>query len=354
MYLGIEIGGTKLQLGVGDASRAAPVDLVRRDVDPSLGANGILQAIESAAGDLLTRHQCLGVGVGFGGPVDRASGRITKSHQIDGWDGFELARWCESVCGLPTTIANDCDAAALAEATLGAGKRHRIVFYITVGTGVGGGFVVDGRLYGSGRPAAAEIGHLRPGLQAERPDQTIESIASGWGIAAEARARLSGQVSPAFDMLHRTQGPEDPAALKRRFAEAVDANREYAADLMLRCESDPEQLTAKQIGEAAAEGNELAREVVDHACRALGWGVAQVTTLLAPEVIIIGGGVSLLGETIFLSALRNYAQQYSFPPLAHSYLIEPAALGELAVVQGALALAKMAEEGIDGPGGSER
>ena len=97
------------------------------------------------------------------------------------------------------------------------------------------------------------------------------------------------------------------------------------------------------LTQAAAEGNELAREVLGHAHEALGWAIAQTITLLAPEVVVVGGGVSLAGEQLFFAPLRKQVERYVFPPLAESYEIRPAELGELVVVQGALALAAAAE-----------
>ena len=111
---------------------------------------------------------------------------------------------------------------------------------------------------------------------------------------------------------------------------------EYIADLLQRAGGDAEQLTAKLVAQAAAEGNEIAREVLDHACQALGWAIAQVITLVAPEVVVVGGGVSLIGEQFFFAPLRAEVARYVFPPLAGSYRLVPAALGELAVVHGAL------------------
>ena len=140
-------------------------------------------------------HQIRRIGIGFGGPVDTSQGRVIKSHQIDGWDNFHLVDWCRETFGLPAVLGNDCDAATLAEARFGAGQGRRSVFYVTVGTGVGGGFVKDGRLLGAGRPAACEIGHLRPGLHADQADETVESLASGWGIAAAAQARIGGEIA---------------------------------------------------------------------------------------------------------------------------------------------------------------
>ena len=89
----------------------------------------------------------------------------------------------------------------------------------------------------------------------------------------------------------------------------------------------------------SGDGNQIARQVLDHACQALGWGIAQVITLIAPEVIVVGGGVSLIGEQFFFMPLRAEVARYVFPPLARSYKIVPAGLGELAVVHGAIALA---------------
>ena len=201
MFLGIEIGGTKLQLGVGDGQSAALQELTRVDIDPQHGAAGILHQIRELGGALVRAHRVTRVGFGFGGPVDTSQGRVIKSHQIQGWENFHLGSWCRENLGVPAILGNDCDVATLAEANFGAGQGRRSVFFLTVGTGVGGGFVHDGQLLGAGRPAACEIGHLRPGLHAVQPDQTVESLASGWGIAAAAQARLTGEVTGALTSL---------------------------------------------------------------------------------------------------------------------------------------------------------
>jgi glucokinase len=305
-------------VGAGDGQI---VDLVRRDVDAAKGAAGILEQIDSAATELGQKHRLDRIGIGFGGPIDAANGLTTKSHQIAGWDRFPLSRWCQEHIGRPVTLANDCDAAAVGEARFGAGVGMGSVFYVTVGTGIGGGLVIGGRLHGSGRPAAAEIGHLRLGLSANRPEKTVESLASGPAIAAAAASRL---------------------------ADVKNGNPEWIADLLSRCDKNPQRLTAKTVAAAAADGNEIAREVLNHACQALGWAIAQVITLVAPEIIIVGGGVSLIGESLFFIPLRAEAARYVFPPLADSYKIVPAALGELAVVHGALALA--ADQAASGAG----
>src|SRR5436305_9938846 len=164
-YIGIEIGGTKLQLGVG-AGDGVLAGLWRGTVDVAAGPEGIRRRIVAAVPELLERSgidraQLKAVGIGFGGPVDDATQTIIKSHQIEGWDGFPLADWISDLVGLPAALGNDADVAGLAEALHGAGKGLSPIFYITVGSGIGGGLIIDGQIYrGVGR-GAAEIGHLR-------------------------------------------------------------------------------------------------------------------------------------------------------------------------------------------------
>jgi glucokinase len=341
MYLGVEIGGTKLQFGVAPAAGGDLVACERLTVEPARGAAGILEQIERAASLLIARHAVIRIGIGFGGPVDAAAGAVRKSHQIDGWDGVPLAGWCEKTFGVPAVLGNDCDVAALAEARHGAGRGKRIVFYVTVGTGVGGGLVLDGQIHGSGRPAVAEIGQLRPGLHADRPEETVESLASGWGIAAAAQARLSGHVSRPLEALRRAARAVDRSAVRQHLADVRQADEEYSADLLQRAGGDVESITARHVAQAAAEGNEVALDVIHHACQALGWAIAQAVTLTAPEVVVVGGGVSLMGEHLFFAPLREAVDRYVFPPLCESFAVVPAELGELAVVHGALALAAL-------------
>jgi glucokinase len=339
MFLGIEIGGTKLQLGVGAGDGAPLAALERFNVDPALGAAGILDQIEAAATKLIARYQVSAIGIGFGGPVDSAGGRVIKSHQIDGWDDVELVKWCRGRLGVPTRLQNDCDVAALAEARFGAGRGERVVFYVTVGTGVGGGLVVDERIFHGAGPSVAEIGHLRPGLHADHADDTVESLASGWGISTAAQSRIGDPQTQSLIPLQARRSARQPEALRKRLITAEDAEEEYAADLRSRCNDQVEQLTAKMVAQAAADGNEIAREVLAHACQALGWAVAQVITLISPGVVIVGGGVSLIEESLFLAPLRKEVDRYVFPPLLGDFRIEPAALSELVVVHGALAVA---------------
>ena len=295
MFLAIEIGGTKLQLGVGSGGGPPLAELVREGVVRERGAAAIREQIARLARPLIEKHRVTAVGIGFGGPVDVEEGRIIKRHHVEGWDDFPLADWCRENLGLPAAVGNDSDLAGLGEATFGAGQGHRVVFYSNVGTGIGGALVIDGQLYRGGSGVASEIGHLRPGLDAERPDAILESLASGWGITRAAREQALG----------------------------LD--------------------TAADVAAAAAAGNEAARRVFDDACRAYGWALAQMITLLAPNAVVIGGGVSLAGEDVFFAPLRRYVDRYVFPPHKGTYRIVPSALGDEVVLHGALAIAGQCE-----------
>ncbi len=306
MFLGIEIGGTKLQLAVGAGDASPLVELRRADVHSEDGAGGILRQIETIGHELIERYRPTAVGIGFGGPVDAEEGRTIISHQVEGWTDFALAAWCRETFGLPAAISNDADAAGLAEALFGAGRGHRVVFYITVGSGIGGALVIDGRVYGGGSGIASEIGHLRPGLEADEPHETVESVASGFSIA------LTG----------------------REWVQTTDPHDVEAADLITHCGGNIAHLTGRMVVDAAAAGNEVAQSIFAHALETLGWAIAQVITLVAPQVVVIGGGVPLAGEALFFAPLRREVARYVFPPLAKSFAIVPASLGEEVVVHG--------------------
>ena len=178
VYLGVEIGGTKLQAGVCD-QRGRLRTLRRRQVERKKGARGILRQLQEIIQPLLEAHSVGGIGVGFGGPVDSARGSVVRSFHITGWDDFPLRSWFEKRFKLPTVVENDTNVAALAEACVGAGKGHRKVFYSNIGTGIGGGLVIDSTLY-NGRFGAMEIGHTK--LMVDGKWTTLEARASGLSI----------------------------------------------------------------------------------------------------------------------------------------------------------------------------
>ncbi len=293
MFLGIEIGGTKLQLGLG-AGDGTISALWRGGVDRSAGGDGIRRQITAAVPELLAeskidRSQLRGVGVGFGGPTDDATQSVIKSHHIAGWDGFPLAGWLTEMLGLPTVICNDADVAGLAEALFGAGKGLSPIFYITVGTGVGGGLIIDGEIYRGVGKGAAEIGHVRPvyPLNDPRRGGILEEFAAGMGMEKNLGNRLTG----------------------------------------------------KQLAERAVAGDPECRAVLDAATQALAENICTVIKLLCPRRVIVGGGVSLIGEELFFEPIRRYVAERGMQALAGLTDIVPAALGEEVVIHGALALA---------------
>jgi glucokinase len=320
-YLGIEIGGTKLQLGVGadDGKLAA---LWRGTVDVAAGPEGIRRQITAAVPELLAqaaihRSQLKGVGIGFGGPVDDATRAVIKSHQIEGWDNFPLADWVSDVVGLPAALGNDADVAGLAEALHGAGKGLSPIFYITIGSGIGGGLIIDGEIYrGVGR-GAAEIGHLQfktYWLRDSKPlfddtPKTLEHLASGWGIAENATRCILSE-KPVRSLL---------------YSRAVDRRR---------------LLTANDVAAAARQGDDFAESILSRSIDFLADAVCHVIALLCPRRIVVGGGVSLMGKKMLFAPLRKRVAERVFRPFAGLTDIVPAALGEEVVVHGAIALAR--------------
>jgi glucokinase len=303
MFLGIEIGGTKLQIGLGrgDGNLLA---LERLPVNVAEEAAGIRRQILKAVPRLLDaagvpRANLRGIAFGFGGPVDDQSRRVLRSHQVSGWDDFPLADWAEQNFGIPTVLGNDADAAGLAEALFGAGHGLSPIFYVTVGSGIGGALVVDGQIYrGSGR-GAGEIGHL-------------------WVV---------------HDVHHRDPGSLDPTWRPLELCSSGWAiARAAGAD------------SVQSVVAAVAAGDAGARQVLDTARRRLALALTHVIALCGPRRIIIGGGVSLMGEAMFFEPLRAEVSAWVFKPFADCYDIVPAALGEEVVVHGALALARRHSE----------
>lgn len=337
MYLGIEIGGTKLQFGVGAGDGSEFAAFERREVDLPRGGEGIREQIRDVGRMLIAKHPIERIGIGFGGPVFGSRGIVQKSHQVTGWDNFPLASWCETELQRPTRLGNDCDCAALAEACFGAGRDKRTVFYITVGTGIGGGFVIDRKIFGTDRPAAAEIGHLR--LFTPFPENELPSKAS-------RRSMIRPPLAVLGDIESFAAGPAIGNELRQAIS-GLPVQNEYEneiRDLLHRCHGSLEQLSAKEIGEAALYENELAKIIFHRATTSLGWAVAQMITLLAPEIVVIGGGVSLVGEELFFQPVRAAVDEFVFEQLRGSTDIVPAQLGESVVVHGALALAANGKE----------
>jgi glucokinase len=182
--VGIEIGGTKLQLLASDLSGTL-LQPIRYTIDPGDGATGIQQLLQKGIKEI-GADTIAAIGVGFGGPVDWKTGVIQTSHQVSGWNGFPLKAWLEEQAGCPVCIDNDANVAALAEARQGSGKDHDIVFYMTIGSGIGGGLVVNKSIYHGALPGEVEIGHIR----LNKEGATLESECSGWAVNKKVRASI--------------------------------------------------------------------------------------------------------------------------------------------------------------------
>jgi len=298
-FLGIEIGGTKLQCALGDGSGRIE-QIEREQVNPEAGAAGIRRQIASAWQRLRARGRPAAVGVGFGGPVDWRAGRVICSHHVPGWDGFPLGQWLEELVGAPAAVENDANTAALAEALAGAGRDADPLFYVTMGSGVGGGLVAGGRVYHGAPPGEAEIGHVR----LDREGTTVEARCSGW--ATDRRVR-------------RLAAERPESALARRVA--ADPGRE-----------------ARHLLPALEEGDPNARKLIEETASDLAFALSHVAHLFHPAAIVLGGGLSLIGEPLraaVAKALPDWLMK-AFHPGPEIRLAE---LGEQAVPAGALILA---------------
>jgi glucokinase len=299
-FLGIEIGGAKLQFVIGDES-AKVLERRRLAVASAQGAAGIRRQVEQTLPELLREHRLAAVGVGFGGPVDWRNGRIARSHQIEGWSEFDLAAWLQPLANAPVAVDNDANVAALGEARHGVGRGFNPVFYVTLGSGVGGGVVVDGNIYHGAPPGEAEVGHLR----LDRQGTTLESRCSGWAVDARIRALKL----------------KDPAsALCRRLGQTAGGE-------------------AKHMAAALAQGDPAAERILRETAEDLAYGLSHVVHLYHPAIIILGGGLSGVGEPLrdaVQRALAPFLMEVFYPDLR----VVLAALAEDAVPVGALELAR--------------
>jgi len=306
--LAIDIGGTKLAAGVVDASGTI---LARGDM-PTLAAEGperVLDRIVRLAKDVLGR---LGVsagaiqriGIGCAGPVDRQAGLILNPPNLPGWTRVPLVERIEKALGHPAVLENDANAAALGEFRYGAGRGASSLVYLTVSTGIGSGIILNGKIWHGVKDGAGEVGHMT--LLPDGPicgcgnRGCLEALASGPSIARRAREALA------------TDRPS-------RLREATD-------------------FTAVDVVRLAQEGDVIAAEVWDETVRYLGLGVAAIVTILAPERVVIGGGVTQAGDFLFERLRREVRRRVKLVAV-ESVPILPAALGADAGILGAAAVA---------------
>jgi glucokinase len=308
LILALDFGGTKLAAAL--AAMGKPRFLAQA-VAPSPEhkcAEADREITLCLAEKVLQRAPLAAIGVSFGGPVQAQEGRVVLSHHVPGWEGFPLARWLKEKFAVPVVVENDANCGALGEWRYGAGRGTNSFFYITVSTGIGGGWILNGEIYRGADGLAGEIGHLS--IDPAGPACTcgrrgcLEAIASGPAIARRSRELLSSR-------------PDMGSSLR---------------DLVRRG-----KLTAQEVAEAAQQGDPLAQEVLREAARALGFALAQAITLMNPERIALGGGVIKSGEPFF-TWVSEAARQHAFPQARVE--IVPAQLLDAAPLWGALALAE--------------
>ena len=312
--IGVEIGGTKLQAALG-TSAGEVVHLESGKVAPNSDAETILSWFDASIPALLDRvdtSTVRGIGVGFGGPVNTSTGTVITSHQVEGWSGFPIGKWFEERFGLPVRVENDANAAGWAEYCLGAGRGTKTFCYMNIGSGIGGALVLDGKLYNGQGLGAFEIGHTYiPDAYVEESGQAVklENRFSGWSI--ERRLR-SDEAIPETSLLWEL------------------------------CADRQESMDCAMLGEAARRGDSYSLKAIDTIAKFIGVALVNVITLLHPEVVAMGGGVSLMGE-VLLNPLRTAVEEHVFMPYRGTVRIEPTQLKEDIVVVGGLLLAPVTE-----------
>lgn len=318
LLLALDFGGTKHTAAVIASGERQWRAHRRVFSPPNPDANYDLQTMCSLARDLLAGAQPAAIGASFGGPVDATTGRVYLSHHVPGWENTPLRQILETQFGAPASIDNDANVAALGEHRFGAGQGYSSLLYITISTGVGGGWILNGQPWRGAEGMAGEIGHtvVDPNgpvcLCGKRG--CVERLASGRYIAQRAREWLAAQPGRG-QILRALAGGEPPAS----------------------SEQIMETITAQLVSQAAAKGDDLAWEALEIAAWALGVGIGNAANLVNPQRFILGGGVTKAGDR-FWEVIRRTARETALPEV--HFDIVPAALDDDAPLWGALALAE--------------
>lgn len=312
-YLGgIDLGGTKI-LSLVASTKGETLGQNRRPTRAERGPQkviaGMVDSLRAAARKAgLDVGGLAGVGVVSPGPLDYASGVIGELPNLPGWRGMPLADEMRAALGVPVFVDNDATAAALGEHTFGAGRGYRHVIYVTVSTGIGGGIIIDGRVYRGASGAAGEVGHQvveegGPQCSCGRHG-CLEELASGTAIAHRAE-----------ELIARGEGKG-----------------------IARMLEDDETLSARTVHRAARAGDPEARRIIEEAGHYLGVGLANLVNIFNPELIIIGGGLTNIGRML-LDPARRVVRRDPFPEPRRDVRIVRAALGDRVGALGAVALA---------------
>jgi glucokinase len=322
--IGVDLGGTNIVVGAMTEDGSSQHALRSQPTHSQLGAEAVADRIVEMIGDVVTvtmaetgakREQFLGVGVGAPGPMDRERGVVIVAPNL-GWKNFPLRDRVTAGTGFPATLDNDANCATLGEWWIGAAKGGRCVVGMTIGTGIGGGLILDGKLYHGVSDVAGEIGHTTIDMNGRRCKcgnyGCLEAYASGPNIADRARERIEN---------------EDGSVLAKLVKGKLD------------------KITAAHVYEAANAGDEAALDVVKETARFLGAGVANLLNVFNPDVVVIAGGVTDAGDALF-EPLRAEARRRAFKPAYDACRIVPGSLKGTAGVAGAVATFRAMQLGI--------
>ncbi len=309
--LGIDIGGTNLVVGSVAEDGSTVLAPASEPTHSEAGATDVLDRLVSLAERTIaaTRKEApgaeiIGVGVGAPGPLDTTRGIVLLTPNL-GWVNLPLRQIIHDRLQLPAWLDNDANCAVLGEWWVGAARGARHAIGITIGTGIGGGIILDGRLYHGASDVAGEIGHTTIDTEGRRCKcgnyGCLEAYASGPNIALRAVEELE-------------------AGAESRLRTLVNG--------------DFRKITAQTVYQAAADGDELALEVVNDTAKFLGVGIGNLLNVFNPEVVVVCGGVTLAGDHLF-EPLRREAARRAFKPAVAACRIVPGELAGTAGVYGA-------------------
>ncbi|HHS2794120.1 TPA: ROK family glucokinase [Streptococcus agalactiae] len=312
--LGIDLGGTTIKFGILTLEGEVQEKWAIETNTLENGRHIVSDIVESLKHRLslygLTKDDFLGIGMGSPGAVDRTSKTVTGAFNLNWADTQEVGSVIEKEVGIPFFIDNDANVAALGERWVGAGANNPDVVFVTLGTGVGGGVIADGNLIHGVAGAGGEIGHMivdpENGFTCTCGNKgCLETVASATGVVRVAR-QLAEQY-------------EGSSAIKA----AID---------------NGDTVTSKDIFIAAEDGDKIANSVVERVSRYLGLAAANISNILNPDSVVIGGGVSAAGEFL-RSRVEKYFVTFAFPQVKKSTKIKIAELGNDAGIIGAASLA---------------
>jgi glucokinase len=322
LIAGVDLGGTNIVVGMVTEDGRSLYGLQSQPTPVSDGPDAVIariatmvqDAVKASRAAVTGKVEVLGVGIGAPGPLDTARGIVHLAPNL-GWRNVPLRDRVSAATGYPAALDNDANCAVFGEWWRGAAQGARIVVGITIGTGVGGGIVIDGRLFHGASDAAGEIGHTTIDSTGRRCKcgnyGCLEAYASGPAIASRAVEGIeSGQQSGIGRLVH----------------------------------GDLTKVTAQTVYEAARDGDAFALEVVKDTARFLGTGVANLVNIINPEVVVVCGGVTLAGDHLF-EPLRGEVKRRAFKPAADACRIVPGALTGTAGVYGAAAAFKGQTQG---------